>query len=210
MSDTKPAISIAEWEEKNPLFVRHPWYRHMDDFSRWRRYRAILEAFESEQMKKTYLPKGVMELDGRYDARISFSNFFGISEDAIDQVSSSVFGDSIQIDAPGLEEFLADCDGAGMSFQEFIEPVAREALGMGIAFVVVDGPDEEPVTSRKDEVITGRNRAYVSRCRAEEVINWSEDRRGRLEWANVRRVVSVQSEADQDRREFLELTNYTT
>ena len=54
-------------------------------------------------------------------------------------------------------------------------------------YVVVDFPRTEgPAMTRADEDASGRSRAYLVAYTADEVINWSYDQHGELEWVVIR------------------------
>ena len=69
----------------------------------------------------------------------------------------------------------------------FFRGVLIEALVTGTGYVVADFPrSSTPAANRAEEEAYGSARAYLVECRAEDIINWSYDARGNLEWVVVR------------------------
>lgn len=175
------------------------------------RWRAILDGFEDVNQKREYLGKATFELSENYDCRIDMSYFMGLSEMAIEQLVGAVLGQEPKIDVhEDMLDFLDNVDGAGTTLLEFDETAAREALGMGIAYIGVDGPMTMPneAPTRLQELGAGMNRAFLTLYQAEDVINWSTDERGHLEWVMIRQIVSEQGSPTEDRRHFEQLTLY--
>ena len=62
-----------------------------------------------------------------------------------------------------------------------------ETLVCGSSYVVVDFPRANgPASTRAEEDASGRSRAYLLNYGPDEVINWSYDETGRLEWVVIR------------------------
>jgi hypothetical protein len=95
-----------------------------------------------------------------------------------------------------------DCDLKGTSFSEFFRQRLVQALVCGSSYIVVDFPRAAgPVFTRADEDATGRSRAYLSDYWPDEVINWSYDETGGLEWAVIRTSCLQQSKVTDARWE---------
>jgi len=85
------------------------------------------------------------------------------------------------------DTFAEDCDLKGSSLAEFFRQRFVQALVYGRSYIVVDFPRTPgPVNNRAEEDVSGRSRAYLADYAPEEVINWSYDDRGALEWAVIR------------------------
>ena len=100
-------------------------------------------------------------------------------------------------DAPAKTFFgllARDCDFKGTSLSEFFRQRFVDALVWGSSYVVVDFPRGDAATSRAEEDASGRSRAYLVDYQPEEVINWSYDPRGGLEWIVIRTSCLQQSE----------------
>lgn len=210
--------------ESHPLLRKHPHYAYMDDPCRWRRWRAILDGFEgpgdagSEQyaasgQKATFLPKAEFELQKNYECRLSLSQFLGVSETAIDQLLGAVIGDGPNVESSAaMEDFRGNVDGAGTTLTEFIESPAREAVGMGISYVIVNGPNDlgeaDGIENRAQEEAAGLARAFLREAKAEDVWDWGLDDNGELEWAKVVEYVHDSDGYDSERRYFLQVSVY--
>ncbi len=76
---------------------------------------------------------------------------------------------------------------ASTTLTQFFKQQTTEALVCGKSYVVVDFPrTDSPALTRADEDASGRSRAYLVAYNADEVINWSSDQQGRLEWVVIR------------------------
>jgi len=83
--------------------------------------------------------------------------------------------------------FAEDCDLKGTTIAEFFRQRFVQALVHGRSCIVVDFPRiPVSVKNRAEEDATGRSRAYLVDYSPEELINWSYDDRGGLEWAVIR------------------------
>jgi hypothetical protein len=80
-----------------------------------------------------------------------------------------------------------DCDLKGTNFAEFFRKQFVQTLVCGASYTVVDFPrGTGPAATRAEEDASGRSRAYLVDYSAEEVINWSYDRDGGLDWIVLR------------------------
>jgi hypothetical protein len=83
--------------------------------------------------------------------------------------------------------FSEDCDRKGTNLSEFMRQRFVEALVWGRSYMAVDFPRVwAPAMNRAEEDASGRSRAYLVDYRPEEVINWSADPEGGLDWAVIR------------------------
>jgi hypothetical protein len=93
-------------------------------------------------------------------------------------------------DEPGkafYNGFFEDCDLKGTDFTEFLRQRFVQALVYGRSYLVVDFPRvERPAANRAEEDALGRSRAYLVDYSPEEVINWSHDPKGGLDWVVIR------------------------
>ncbi len=80
-----------------------------------------------------------------------------------------------------------NCDLKGTTLTDFFRRRFIEALVCGKSFIVVDFPRTgEHALTRAEEDNLGRSRAYLVEYSPEEVINWSYDENGYLEWIVLR------------------------
>ncbi len=80
-----------------------------------------------------------------------------------------------------------DCDLKGTCLTEFLRHRFVDALVCGKSYMVVDFPRATgKAQTRAEEDALGQSRAYLTDYSAEEVINWSYDNDGSLEWVTIR------------------------
>jgi len=95
-----------------------------------------------------------------------------------------------------------DCDLKGATLSEFFRQRFIQALVCGVSYVAVEFPRTgAPAVTRGEEDATGRSRAYLVDYGAEEVINWSYDSSGTLDWAVIRTECFQPASADDPRWE---------
>jgi hypothetical protein len=89
----------------------------------------------------------------------------------------------------------ADCDLKGTSLTEFFRQRFVQALVCGSSYIVVDFPKAEgEARTRAEEDALGQSRAYLTDYGPDEVINWSHDRLGGLDWIVLRTSCLQQSQ----------------
>lgn len=87
-----------------------------------------------------------------------------------------------------------DCDLKGTNLHEFFRQRFIQAMVCGKSYLVVDFPRANgPALTRAEEDDSGRSRAYLTDYGADEIINWSYDQTGGLDWVVVRTSVLQQS-----------------
>jgi hypothetical protein len=88
-----------------------------------------------------------------------------------------------------------DCDFKGTNLSEFFRQRFVQMLVGGSSYIVVDFPrGGGNALTRAEEDASGQSRAYLVDYTAEEVINWSYDPTGGLDWAVIRTSCLQQSE----------------
>src|SRR5207244_7318906 len=80
-----------------------------------------------------------------------------------------------------------DCDLRGTSLYEFFRQQFVRSLVCGESYIAVEFPRVSAVPqTRAEEDALGRSRAYLVDYWPDEVINWSYDSEGNLDWAVIR------------------------
>ena len=162
----------------------------------WKKYRDLYIGGDQLIANATeYLIRRHREpLDVYYErlSRVFYENYLG---SIIDWFGTTVFRREPILSFEGPNEsgkafyndFVEDCDLRGTHLSDFFRKVLVEALVGGTAFVLVDFPQRDaPAANRAEEEAAGLARAYLVECDAQDVINWSHDDEGNLDWAVVR------------------------
>jgi hypothetical protein len=173
----------------------HPEYKQRKQMWRW--YRDLYAG--GQQMKDNaaeYLTRRQREpLDvyGERLLRVFYENHIG---SIVDWYAATLFRREPQIAFEGESEFgraffssfCDNCDLKGTGLTDFFRQCFIDTLVGGTSHILVDFPrlDRQPV-NRAEEEAAGLSRAYLSRHRAEELINWSNDEQGQYEWVVLRR-----------------------
>lgn len=90
--------------------------------------------------------------------------------------------------------FERDVDRGGTSLPAFGGKLLGDLIVFGEAWVQVDLPrTETEFTSRAEQMAAGVFDAFLTRYDPRQVINWSEDAAGRLEWVVVKATTEVRS-----------------
>src|SRR5689334_18973139 len=162
----------------------------------WRKYRDLYAG--GERMRENaaeYLVKRHKEPLEIYEERLSrvfYENYIG---SIIDWYAATLMRREPVLLFEGNDEaaktffnvFAEDCDLKGTTLTEFMRQRFIETLVCGSGYMVLDFPRiAGPATNRAEEDAIGRSRAYLVDYTPEEVINWSYDPHGGLEWAVIR------------------------
>jgi len=181
------------------LTTHHIEQEHPDYSSKarmWRRYRDLYAGGEQFREKAAeYLvrrQKEPMEVYQERLSRVFYENYLG---SIVDWYMATLVRREPVLDFVGPDNrakdfyatFVDNCDLRGTSLTQFFKQQMTEALVCGKSFVVVDFPRApERALTRAQEDESGQSRAYLVGYSADEVINWSFDARGEMEWVVIR------------------------
>ena len=162
----------------------------------WRRYRDLYAGGEQFRHNAAeYLlrrQKEPLEVYQERLARVFYENYLG---SIVDWYTATLVRREPVLEFTGANEpakefyarFVQNCDLRGTTLTQFFKQQMTEALVCGKSYVVVDFPrTDSPALTRADEDESGRSRAYLVAYNADELINWSYDQRGELEWVVIR------------------------
>lgn len=162
----------------------------------WRRYRDLYAG--GEQLRDhaaEYLARRHKEPNEIYAERLQrvfYQNYVG---SIVDWYAATLMRRSPGVSFDGMgaaakrfyAEFSGNCDLKGTSLMEFFRQGLVESLVCGSTYIVVDFPrGDGPATTRAEEDALGRSRAFLVNYGPDEVINWSYDSMGCLEWVVIR------------------------
>jgi hypothetical protein len=177
----------------------HIEQEHPDYTSRarmWRRYRDLYAGGEQFRNKAAeYLIRRHKEPAEVYQERLTrvfYENYLG---SIVDWYMATLVRKEPVIEFEGANEagkaffsvLAQNADLRGTTLPQFFKEQVTEALVCGKSYVAVDFPKKsEPARTRADEDASGQSRAYLMGYSADEVINWSYDSRGEIEWIVIR------------------------
>ncbi len=162
----------------------------------WRRYRHLYAG--GEQFRRhaaEYLMRRQKEPHEVYQERLErvfYENYLG---SIVDWYTATLVRREPVLEFSGTNDpakdffarFVQNCDLRGTTLTEFFKQQMTEVLICGKSCVVVDFPRADgPALTRADEDVSGRSRAYLTAYNADELINWSRDSKGELEWVVIR------------------------
>ena len=187
------------------MFAEHPEY--IEQRPVWEKYRDLYTG--GEQMKQNasqYLlrrQKEPAEVYGERLERVFYENYIG---SIIDWYAATLFRREPHIAMEGGTEggraFLSlmqdDCDLRGTNLTDYLREQVTHALVYGAAFTLVDFPQQHGLArNRAEEDLLGASRAYLKSYSPLDLINWSYDAQGQLEWAVLRTERLCQEHAGQ-------------
>jgi hypothetical protein len=162
----------------------------------WRRYRDLYAGGEQFRTNAAeYLvrrQKEPLEVYQERLARVFYENYLGA---IIDWYAATLVRREPVLDFAGTNEpakdffarFVQNCDLRGTNLTQFFKQQMIETLICGKSYLAVDFPRaDSPALTRADEDAAGHSRAYLMSYGADELINWSHDQQGELEWAVIR------------------------
>jgi hypothetical protein len=180
----------------------HPDYTNKSRM--WRRYRDLYAGGEQFRHNAAeYLlrrQKEPLEVYQERLARVFYENYLG---SIVDWYTATLVRREPVLEFTGANEpakdfyarFVQNCDLRGTTLTQFFKQQMTEALVCGKSYVVVDFPrPDSPALTRADEDESGRSRAYLVAYNADELINWSYDQQGELEWVVIRTSVLKQDD----------------
>ena len=162
----------------------------------WKKYRDLYAG--GEPMRENafeYLIRRHKEPNDIYAERLSrvfYENYIGSIIDwyaaTLMRREAGLVFDGNDDAAKGFYNLFADdCDLKGTSIAEFFRQRIVQTLVQGRSYIVVDFPRSSvSISNRAEEDAVGRSRAYLVDYSPEELINWSYDDRGGLDWAVIR------------------------
>ena len=172
----------------------HPEYKRRK--AMWRVYRDLYMG--GEQLKENageYLVRRQKEPGDVFAerlARVFYENYVG---SIIDWYAATLFRREPILTFEGDNEaaktffcsFTEDCDLKQTNLSDFLRRQLMEALVGGSSYILVDFPRvAQPAANRAEEDQQGASRAYLVGYQAEDLINWSQDQQGNLEWVVLR------------------------
>jgi hypothetical protein len=174
--------------------LEHPEYAARK--AMWRRYRDLYVGGEQFRTNASdYLLPRHREPGGVYSERLSrvfYENYIG---SIIDWYAATLMRREpamvLEGDDSAAKAFYTtlaeDCDLKGTNLSEFFRQQLVQTLVCGSSYTVVDFPRAKgSALTRAEEDATGRSRAYLVDYGPDEVINWSYDETGGMEWAVIR------------------------
>lgn len=174
--------------------IEHPEYVRCK--AMWRKYRDLYTGGEQlRERAPEYLVRRSKEPNDVYSerlARVFYENYIG---SIIDWYAATLIRREPVITYDGASEaakrfytlFTDDCDLKGTTISEFFRRQLVQALVCGASYVVVDFPRLPlVVTNRAQEDATGKSRAFLADYSPDDLINWSYDAEGQLEWVILR------------------------
>ncbi len=172
----------------------HPEYKRRK--AMWRVYQDLYMG--GEQLKENageYLVRRQKEPGDVFAerlARVFYENYVG---SIIDWYAATLFRREPILTFEGDNEaaktffcaFTEDCDLKQTSLSDFFRRQLMGALVGGSSYILVDFPRiAQPAANRAEEDLQGASRAYLVGYQAEDLINWSQDQQGNLEWVVLR------------------------
>ena len=174
----------------------------------WRRYRDLYAGGELFRTNASeYLVRRSKEPAEVYFERLTrvfYENYVG---SIIDWFTATLMRRDPVLQFQGPSErgvrffntFVQDCDRKGTTLSEFFRQRMTQALVYGRSFIALEFPRaDQPALNRAEEDASGRSRAYLVDYSPEEVINWSHDAEGSLEWIVLRTSSLKQGQATDD------------
>jgi hypothetical protein len=177
------------------MFHEHPEYTSR--LPVMETYRDLYEG--GEQFKKNaflYLSRRQKEPQQVYGERLERAYYENYVGSIIDWYAATLFRREPQIQVEGESasgrrfflNFLDDCDLQGLNLTEFFRRQVVDGLVFGSGYTLVDFPRATGTArTRADEEAAGSRRGYLQRVCPLDLVDWSRDEHGRLEWVVLRR-----------------------
>lgn len=168
----------------------HP--EHVAKKAMWKKYRDLYAGGELLRAHAgEYLVRRSKEPNDVYFERLNrvfYENYIG---SIIDWYAATLmrrepvvmYEGASQAEADFYNTFADDADLKGTTLADFFRQQFVQALIYGKTYIVVDFPRSvAPAANRAEEEAAGRSRAFLADYAPDEVINWSYDDAGHMEW----------------------------
>lgn len=166
-------------------------------------YRDLYEGGERfKGNASTYLVRRHKEPNDIYFERLCRVFYQNYAGSIIDWYTATLFRREPVIQFEGANDagkaffgdFIQDCNRRGTKLFEFFRGQITESLVYGKSYIAVDFPAAAGTAySRAQEDEAGLSRAYLVNYSANDVINWSYDESGNLDWIVIRTSAQKQS-----------------
>ena len=183
------------------LDIKHPIYEALiADWSffqmayeggrHWARWRTD---YSSQGPGDQNLWQHLRESQDDFQLRINRSIYPNYCRTVVDVYRDFIFGSDTtigrELELPDIDLFLADVDQKDSSIDDFMKRAAIYAQIYGHAAVFVDAPlaDQEQVVTLRDQQEM-ELRPYFSLYTAPDIVDWSQDRFGVLEWVRIQEI----------------------
>lgn len=179
---------MIDIDKEHPDYTtrKYTWQAYRDLYTGGQEFQAHADRYLIQRQRE---PRDVYAERLR---RVFYENYVG---SIVDWYASTLFrtepqmsyGDGGKAAEGFFAGFAGDCDRKGTNLTDFFRRQFVEGMIAGKSYILVDFPRlEDRPANRAEEDAVGASRAYLVGFRADEVINWSADEAGNLEWAVVR------------------------
>ena len=147
-----------------PVDTSHPSY--IATAPQWKVMRDVLDGEDAVKFAgEEYLPRLREQQPKDYESYKARGIFFNGTSRTHEALTGFVFRQDPMVKYPDdLQPFYQDCTMAGLPFMTYIEDVVREVMGVGRMGTLIDFDT------------LGERRPYIAKYKAEDIVNWRQDR----------------------------------
>ena len=171
-------------DRDNPILETHPLYDAYNPA--WRLYYDSWRGGLSWSADR-YLYRHPREKPDEFLSRRRRTYYYNLAGPIVDIHTSNLFRPGVAREIDGGEDFLANCDRRGTSFETFMHRVSDFSKVFGHVFVLVDRPKfptvEAPTLAMAQEMALD---PFVVIILPFDVLDWETDETGTLLWVKVR------------------------
>ena len=182
---------------------RHPLYS--DLAAEWEFYR------DSVKGGKDYLNAGHLfshrleSQDDDFDERKKRAYYLNFCDEVVELYTNFIMREKIERpEDDTLEEFRKDVDNRGSSMDTFMKKVSKQSSIYGHIYIIVDTPeiDEEKDVQTKGYQKEKNIRPYCTLISPLQLVDWSADKQGELNWILIEQDEYVDIDPSIDREEI--------
>jgi hypothetical protein len=127
-----------------------------------------------------YIRQFELESNEAYLGRLSRAVHVNICGPGVDLLAGSIGNDQILLDAPEMEQLIADCDLTGQGLLQFLLDARTQAAVFGAVGVLVDSTRAQAEIRTEADAISQGVRPFLRLIRPLDLLNWRVDGAGRL------------------------------
>lgn len=182
--DEPLAENLRNAKNFNPATVRT---EYTNNVAKWQTYMDLME-LDSDNIKAMVDRHGdeTTEPEGKYTVRQKMAVVFNLIPSIVNMLVGYMYSEEPQIDAGGdkdLEDFLADCDGQGTEFKDFLRLRAFPlSLILGMVDTLVENPFGAGILETKADAEAQKIRPVVYPITPLQRINWACSPSGDYHW----------------------------
>lgn len=157
----------------------------------WRKVADVMngsiKTADGDQWKSRYIPQGRLEPATEYSLRVELTPWFPQTPQTVTARLGALFEKGLEIEAAGLEEFIAHAGRTNGTFEDIASAAAMYVQVYGFCACELDhaampGDTAGRMITEEERASRGLNRPYLAIYTPPSILDWDYAGDGRLAW----------------------------